>query len=252
MKPAPSTPWLDPRTLARPARVRVFALPFAGGNSAVYRAWGSALPPDIVVCPVLLPGREARLVEPTPGDLLALASAASAALQPHLDVPFVLFSHSMGAMVAFEIARMVQAVGGPAPVILYASGCSAPHLGVAVAATSHLSDREFIDHVRDLGGTPPEVLASAELLDLVLPTLRADFRACERYAYTAGPPLRCRLVAIGGAADEQVSITAVEAWRAHTQGPFEMRILPGGHFFLQDQLPALVAQLAADLGAVGR
>src|SRR5690606_4296146 len=94
---AGATPWLEPRALARPARVRLFAFPCAGGSAAVFRAWGAALPPEVAVCPVRLPGREARLSDPVPGDLVALARAAGEALRPHLDAPFALFGHSMGA-----------------------------------------------------------------------------------------------------------------------------------------------------------
>lgn len=247
MKLAPSTPWLDPRILARPARVRIFALPFAGGSAAVYRAWSPVLPPDIVVCPVLLPGRGSRIGEPAQPDLLALARGASDALRPHLDSPFALFGHSMGALVAFEIARILETTGAPRPEILYASACAAPHLGMKAAETSGLSDPEFIEHVREMGGTPPAVLQSAELLELVLPTLRADFLACERYVYAPGPALHCRLVAIGGASDPDIPVSSVDAWRTYTQGAFERRMFPGGHFYFQDQLPALLAQLASDL-----
>jgi len=205
-------PWLDRGALARPARVRLFTFPFAGGGTSVYRSWSAALPPEVAVCPVRLPGREARIHEPAPRDLVALARAAGDALRPHLDVPFALFGHSMGALLAFELARGLLRRGDPAPRILYASGCAAPHVGTA-DAVSALSDHDFIAHLRKLGATPVEVLASAELLELFLPTLRADFVACERYAYAAGPPLRCRLIAIGGAADEQVSPDQLAAWR---------------------------------------
>lgn len=240
------TPWLDRPARARPARLRLFTFPFAGGGAALYRAWSAQLPPDVAVCPVLLPGREARISEPVPGDLPALARAAGAALRPHLDGPFALFGHSMGALVAFELAHYLAETGGPAPQILFASGSPAPHAG-RPDKVSALSDAAFVEHVRKLGGTPAEVLANAELLELLLPMLRADLVACERYACATRPPLGSRLIAIGGATDGRVSRDQLEAWRAHTRGPFEARILPGGHFDFVTQPAALLAQLASDL-----
>lgn len=246
-----SSAWLDARALERPARVRIFAFPFAGGGTAAYRPWSAALPADIAVCPVRLPGREARLAEPPLEDLVAIARAAGDALRPHLGVPFALFGHSMGALIAFELARHLQATGGPAPRILYASCSPAPDVGEP-DRVSGLSDPAFIEHLRALGGTPPEVLASAELLELLLPAMRADFTASERYAFVPGPLLDCRLIAVGGAADPQVPRHELDAWRAHTRGPFELRVMPGGHFDLLDRPAALLAQLAADLRADAR
>src|SRR5690606_29068736 len=137
-------------------------------------------------------------------------------------------------------------LGAPAPRILYASGCPAPHVGTP-DAVSGMTDRELVEHVRALGGTPAEVLASPELLELLLPTLRADLLACERYACAPGEPLACRLIAIGGAADPQVPRHELEAWRLHTRGPFEARFLPGGHFELLERPGPLLARLGAEL-----
>jgi len=244
--PTGGTPWLDRRALERPARLRLFAFPFAGGGTGVYRSWSAALSPDVAVCPVRLPGREARIAEPASADLVALARAAGDALRPYLDVPFALFGHSMGALLAFELAHHLEATGAPPPRILYASGCPAPHVGIA-DPVSGMSDADLVEHVRGLGRTPAEVLASAELLELILPTLRADLVACERYACAARPPLGCELIAIGGADDDQATPDQVAAWRAHTWGPFTARVLPGGHFDFLDQPAALLAQLAVDL-----
>jgi surfactin synthase thioesterase subunit len=232
------------------AAVRLLCLPPAGGAASFYRNWGNSLPAEVDVCAVQLPGRETRLREPPYTRLGPLVDALAAAIRPHLDRPFAIFGHSMGALLGFELARRLRATAAPEPLLLVVSGHRAPHLPRTRPPLHGLPRAELIEAVRDLQGTPDDVLRNSELLELVLPTMRADFAVCETYVHRVCPPLACRLVALGGIGDELVSREEVAAWRHHTQGPFAMSMLPGDHFFLGRSPAPLLAALSATLGSL--
>lgn len=200
----------------------------------MYRPWGAELPADVELCSVQLPGRETRLREPAFRDLAELVSELSEQILPFLDRPFAFFGHSMGALVAFELARALAAAGSASPVCLFASGRRAPRLADAEPPLTALSDEEFLAEIqRRYGGIPAEVLEHRELVELLLPGLRADIEALERYSYTPGEPLDCPIFAFGGTHDGRVTAEQLQAWREETRARFGMRIFPGGHFFTQ-------------------
>src|SRR5262249_19393623 len=151
--------------------------------------------------------------------------------------------HSLGALVAFELARRLRRDGGPQPARLFVSGCPAPQARTREKSVHTLPDAEFIEELRRLKGTPAVVLADDELMELLLPTLRADFALCEPYAFAPGPPLTCPISALGGLADDTVSRHDLDPWREQTTGPFRLRLLPGDHFFLQAGQPLLLRAL---------
>jgi medium-chain acyl-[acyl-carrier-protein] hydrolase len=213
--------------------LRLFCLPYAGGLATVYRPWAARLPPDVDLCAVELPGRGARLKESPVRDLTALVDAAVEGLRPALDRPFALFGHSMGALVAFELARRLGAQG-LAPRHLFVSGHAAPHLPGVEPPMHPLPDHEFIERLRGLNGTPLEVLQHPELMEMMLPILRADFTACERYVPAPAPPLEVPISAFGGTDDPDVSQERLDAWRPYTSRRFIARRLPGDHFFLNN------------------
>src|SRR5262249_19104347 len=155
--------------------VRLFCLPFAGGGASVFRLWGKDLAPTVEVCPVQIPGRESRLAEPPYTDIRPLAQSLVDHIRPYTQKPFALFGHSMGALVAFELTRMLQRQNGSMPIILLLSAHRAAHLPMRWRPFAHLPGPEFIQRVRDLGGTPDGVFESQDLIDIILPTLRADF-----------------------------------------------------------------------------
>src|SRR5262249_43042969 len=156
---------------------------------AVFRSWSDSLPASVEVCPVQLPGRETRFRELPFTQLAPLAEALGRSLRPFFDRPFAFFGHSMGALVAFELARVLVRTAGPQPVPLFASACAAPQVRDCETPIHALPDAAFREELRRLGGTPALVLHNAELVDLLLPTLRADFAVCETYAYGDGPRL---------------------------------------------------------------
>jgi len=243
---APS-PWIR---IARPrpaARLRLICVPWAGGGASGYRDWPAHLPDDVEVAAVQLPGRESRLAEPPVSSMELLVARLAAGILGHLDRPFALFGHSMGALIAFELAGRLRSAGRE-PVRLFVSGARAPHLPRRWARDRHtLSDREFVSTVRQLGGMPPEVLDSPDLLDLVLPALRGDFALVETYTARAGPVLRCPLSAFGGVEDGDVGHDDLVAWSRHTTGPSRTHLLPGGHFFVRSSRESLLRIVATEV-----
>jgi medium-chain acyl-[acyl-carrier-protein] hydrolase len=212
------------------AALRLFCFPYAGGGASVFRRWGAALP-GVEVRAIQLPGREARLREPPLHRLEPLLEILLDVLRPALDRPFAFFGHSMGAVIGYELARQLRREGGPMPRRLFVSGREAPHTP-SERAYHTLPDPELRQALATLGGTPREVLEHDELMELLLPLLRADFSIIENYRYEPGQPLDCPITALGGTEDRGTPLPAVEGWVMHTCGGFEMHTLPGNHFFL--------------------
>jgi medium-chain acyl-[acyl-carrier-protein] hydrolase len=172
-----------------------------------------------------------------------LVEAAAEALHPLLDRPFCLFGHSMGALVAFELARRLRAEHGLAPTRLFVSGHGAPQLPDLPTLRYDLPDDEFVAALAHLNGTPPEVFAEPELLELLLPLVRADCEVCDTYEYQAEAPFDFPISAFGGSDDAEVPLAVLEAWREHTTADLDVRLFPGGHFYLNEQRPQLLRVL---------
>jgi medium-chain acyl-[acyl-carrier-protein] hydrolase len=206
----------------------------------------------VEVCAVQPPGREGRYGEPLFTDLPALSRALADGLVPLLDRPFAFFGHSLGALVAYETVRALGRDRHVAPVLLALSGHREPHLPPTHPPIHHLPRPAFLAELQRLNGTPEEVLANAELLDLVLPPLRADLAMAETYAPPPGGDLTCPVLAIGSLADDRVSPATLEPWRGITTGPFELVMLPGDHFYLKTHRAALLDLLAARLSGLMR
>ena len=228
-------PWLDrrPRASGRPPKLRVFCFPYAGGGAGVFRSWHGAFGPDVETVPVRAPGRESRISEPALTRMSPLADAAAASLRPLTDEPYVLFGHSLGSLVALEVAHRLTAAGRP-PEALMVAGRRAPHLPLAQAPVHDKPEPELVSELRRMGGTPDELLKDRELMDLLLPLIRADFAVFETYELVDREPLPCPIVAFGGARDADVQRVDLEAWRSYGNGSFDVHMFPGGHFFLQE------------------
>ena len=253
MKPAtqPSERWLAYREVNPRARVRMFCFPYAGGGASAYRGWAGSLPPDVEVCPVQLPGRESRLRETpfeTPGPLI---QALADALQPYFrDLPFVFFGHSMGAMLSFELSRELRRRGQTLPLHLFVSGRRAPQIPDTEEPIHALPEPEFIEKLRELNGTPEEVLQHAELMKLLIPVLRADFSVNELYAYAEEEPFDIGISCFGGLGDKEVSRDDCAAWKDQTRARFRLRMLPGDHFFVHSAKDMILESVARDLAEV--
>ena len=232
--------------------LRLFCFPYAGGGAQVFRAWPGELPPWVEVCAVQPPGRGARMSEPPYKRMTELVPALADALAPALDVPFSFFGHGLGALVAFETARRLREERGVEPALLAVSAQRAPQLPRTEPPAYDLPDDEFVELLRRLRGTPDEVLAHPELLNLMLPILRADFELAETYAYAPAAPLACPVVAFGGLADHRVRREELEAWREQTGARFMLRMFTGvgDHFFINEHRALLLRSLAQELWGI--
>lgn len=242
--------WVSYPKPCRRQRLRLFCFPYAGGGTSLYHAWLPALPPGVELCRVHLPGRENRLTEPAFERLPPLIERLARALPAHCDVPVAFFGHSMGALVAFELARELRRQGAAGPVHLFLSGHRAPQIPDPDPPIHHLPDAQFLSELQRLDGTPEEVLRDAELMQLAMPTLRADFAACETYSYAADEPLDCPISAFGGAWDPRLPEEQLAGWREQTSERFCLRMLPGSHFFLHTARPLLLSALYEDLDQI--
>lgn len=227
--------------------MRLFCFPYAGGNATIFRDWPRHLAPDIEVYPALLPSRGARISELPLTRLSKIVEHLAAAIRPYLDMPFAFFGHSMGALIGFELARLLMSEAGVGPSHLFVAGCRAPHIPDPDPPLHVCSDAEFIEHLRELNGTPEEVLTHPELMALMLPLLRADFEVVETYRYTDGPALGCPVSAYGGLRDSGVTHEHLEGWRERTTAGFVLRMFDGDHFFIHQSAPQLLRTLNREL-----
>jgi len=243
-----STAWITCLQPNPRAALSFFCFPYAGGSATIFKTWADGLPRSVEVYAVQLPGRERRLQERPLTSMAELADSISRALRPYLTRPFAFFGHSMGAKLSFEVALNLRKQQAPEPSSLIVSGCRAPHLPSTDALTYRLPESEFIEKLRRLNGTPREILEHPELMELLLPTLRADFQVVETYAPTLPVrPFGCPLTAYGGLLDAEVARADLEAWRVYTSADFVVRMLPGDHFFLQQSESLLLSTIGRDL-----
>jgi len=205
----------------------------------------------VEVCPVQLPGRESRLRDPAFTHMEPLIEALMGVLPTYLDLPFAFFGHSMGGLISFELARELRRRGGPQPFHLFVSGRRSPELPAREEPIHDLPEPEFIEKLRELNGTPEEVLQHAELMRLLTPILRSDFSINENYTFKEEAPLDMGISAFGGLGDEEVTKDDVAAWAKHTRGRFRMRMLPGDHFFVHSAKDLVTEALARDLAELG-
>lgn len=245
----PSPNWLPSLTARSDVRVRLFCLPHAGSGAAAFYRWKRLVASAIEVVPVFLPGRETRLAEPLPSEVKEVVEALTHALEGSVDFPYALFGHSMGALLAYEWARRIHAVGLPSPVCLFLSGKDAVHLPCRHPALHSLPDEDFLARLQEHYGTPGAVLADPELRAFFLPTLRGDLKVVESYRHAHGVKLNCPIVVLAGAEDPSVSEAGLAAWAELTDGPVTLARVPGDHFYHvhPDHSRALIETLAATL-----
>jgi medium-chain acyl-[acyl-carrier-protein] hydrolase len=234
------------------ASARLFCFPYAGVGVSAYRLWPAAFPAGVELVLMQPPGRESRWGEKAFQDISAIADSATSAIAPYLTTPFAFFGHSLGAMVSFEVARRLRRNGGPQPSHLFVSAHRAPQLPNPHPELRALANRDFIDQIcGQYGGIPQAVLDAPELVELMLPCLRADFTVFETYRYAEEAPLSCSMTALGGTNDRRVSEPEVAAWRKQTTGNFRYQIFDGGHFFIQDRRDDVLKGITQDLAGVG-
>jgi len=223
---------------------RLFCLPFAGGGPATYRGWARRLPADVDVTAVQLPGRTPGSAEPLLASVEEIVDALLPEIRAATDLPYALFGHSMGALVAFELAVALEGAGGPGPTSLFVSGRRAPDELHAGAPLHDLADDAFLDALdRSYGAVPAAIRAEPELLAMLLPALRADVRTFETYAPLTATRVRCPVHVYGGVDDTRPRPEHLTGWQRVAEGEITVQLFPGGHFYLVSEADALTADI---------
>ncbi len=229
------------------ARLRLFCFPYAGTGTSIFRTWSEGLPDDVDVCPVEFPGRGTRIMEAPFARLAPLVQALAQGLAPLLDKPFAFFGHSLGALVAFELARQLRRQLGIGPMHLFVSAARAPQTPARDRPMHALPEAELLDKLGRLNGVPEKVLEDKDVMRIMLPILRADLAVYETYLYSAEPPLACPISGFGGLQDHRVDRPDLEAWREQTSASFSLKMFPGDHFYLNAARPLLLQALGQEL-----
>ncbi|BAZ20930.1 putative thioesterase [Kalymmatonema gypsitolerans NIES-4073] len=232
------------------ASLRLFCFPYAGGSSLIFRTWVNSLPKSLEVCPVELPGRLTQMKSPPFTRMEPLVSAIAPILLPYLDKPFALFGHSMGALVSFELTRLLRREYDISPIHLFISGHRAPQIPDLDPPIHALDEPEFIEDLRRLNGTPKAVLENAELMQLLIPILRADFAVLETYVYSPAPTLNVPITVFGGLQDSEVSSSELQAWQEQTNAAFSRQMFSGDHFFVHSAQSLLLQSLSQELDRI--
>lgn len=231
---------------------RLFCFAHAGGHSVAFRQWPGGLPDRIEVICVQLPGRANRLREPPIASMDELVSRLVSVLAPELERPFAFFGHSMGAVLAWAVARALAEHGHPMPSQLLLSGRRGPRVPHREPPLSGLSNPEFIATImRRYGGIPHELLRHPDVMELLLPAMRADIAAIENFEPPRQTKLPIPIAAFGGIDDHMITRADMAAWSEETSREFRLRLFPGGHFYLEEQRAELLAEITDLLGARG-
>ncbi|HWU90247.1 MAG TPA: alpha/beta fold hydrolase [Kofleriaceae bacterium] len=244
-----TTPWIVRPRPNPGAALRLLCVPYAGGGASVFRRWPDGLPADVELLAIEPPGRETRLRERPFDQLGPLVEALADAVAPRVRPPFAVYGHSLGALVAFGLARELRRRSLGEPVHLFVSGRRAPQLP-ELSPSYHLPDPALVDRLRRLGGIPDALFQEPDLLAFFLPILRADLAVTETAVIPVDDPLACPITALGGLSDERASVAELEAWRAWTRGAFDREMFPGGHFFLQTERTAVLDALSRRLARI--
>ncbi|WP_380280629.1 thioesterase II family protein [Kitasatospora purpeofusca] len=231
-----SSLWLRPlRPAPDTAKVQLLCFPHAGGSAGFFRPLASRFPADVDVRGVQYPGRQDRRAEPALEDINLLADRIHEAFRPPDGLPYAFFGHSLGAVVAFEVARRLERDGDRTPAVLFTSARRAPSRSGG-EQVHLLDDDQVVAEIQALSGTSADLLLDDELVRMVLPAIRSDYRAIETYRLAPdATPLRTPIVALIGGSDPRVDIDETAAWSEHTTADFDLHVFPGGHFYLSDQ-----------------
>lgn len=236
---------LQKRSTVRPHKLRVFCFPYAGAGVSVFRGLSALVPPTVQLFGIQLPGREERWIEPPYTELDPLVENVAKEVLRYTDVPTVLFGHSFGALIAYEVASWLERRAQVGVAGLVVSAAHAPGRSRHGPLLHRLADQRFLDELETFGGFPPEVLQHTELLSLVLPALRADVKLYETYEHRLRPRLYAPVRALGGSSDPRVSRHDLLQWGAVTNYFLGMQVFPGGHFYFHQSPQAVLHSILA-------
>ncbi|AEW95933.1 MULTISPECIES: thioesterase II family protein [Streptomycetaceae] len=239
--------WIRRFHPAPEAAATLVCFPHAGGSASAYFPFSKLLSPGVEVLAVQYPGRQDRRWEPPARSVEELADAVAAVLHTNLTGRFALFGHSMGAAVAFEVARRLEREQGLRPAALFCSARRAPTVRLPAVWERVPGDEDVVAELRKLSGTDAAILDNPDLLRIFLPVIRADYQVAG--GYLAGPDatVDCPITVLAGDRDPETSLAEARGWAAHTKGEFDMHVYPGGHFFIEEHRPAMAEVVAGRL-----
>lgn len=241
-----SSSWFPNRRPSPDCDLRLLCLPYAGGDASAFREWGAALPDNIEVVAIELPGHGQRMAEEPCRCMSSLVDVMAGACAAAIDRPFAIFGHSMGASIAIELASRLATVAERSPVHVFVSGAQAPH--IERRSLQHVSREELLVELRRWNGVPEEVLANNAIIELFIPILRADFALVDTRARgPVGGGLAAPLTVFSGIEDPEVTDEGLKAWRQYTSGTFDLQVFPGGHFFLDSARSELLHEIGRRL-----
>ncbi|RAG87110.1 thioesterase [Streptacidiphilus pinicola] len=235
----PSNPWITGRYAVGEPTVRLICVPQAGAGAGAFSGWRRHVPEGVELAPVELPGRGTREREPHPEDVTALAEAVFQGLRPELTMPYVLFGHSLGGLLAYEVARRVEAQGLREPLAVLISGARAPQTP-SLRTMSDVDEDRLLDWIAANGGLPQEILSYPSFVAEILRAVRTDLRYAEQYLEPDPTRLRSPLHVFAGADDAITPPAYVPLWERCAGGDFRVTTLPGGHAFPHTDPAALL------------
>jgi medium-chain acyl-[acyl-carrier-protein] hydrolase len=233
MKPS-SQRWFFQETQPQ-AKIQLFCFPYAGGSISSYLPWQKALGVEIQVICVQLPGRGSRLFEPCIDSFQELIETLTDLVASQVNQPYLFFGHSLGGLVAFEVTRGLRKRQTILPKQLIISACEAPHNRSESKRLHELNDDALTQALAELSGTPTDILENKELMRLLLPGIRSDFRLNAEYLYSFEPPLKLPLTILAGQEDTHVDIHKLRKWQEQTTAEYQIHVVPGNHFFIDNQ-----------------
>ncbi|MCM2391590.1 thioesterase II family protein [Streptomyces albipurpureus] len=237
--------WIRHRRASN-ARVRVACFPHAGGAASFFNPWQNWTPSDVEILSIQYPGHQDRILEPCLDNMDELVSRLSPFLSEFRDLPLVLFGHSMGASVAFEVCRRLESTFDLSPLRLFVSGQEAPHVPSRGSKSSN-DDEALISDIRRLGEGDAGPLDDPDLRELALPAIRADFRLLESYRPQPIRTISTPISSYTGDRDPDVLPEKAQEWKMETEGSFDFRVFPGGHFYLSELGQEVVSSLLKDI-----
>ena len=236
--------WLMTIEQKKDTRIRLFCFPYAGGNASTYIDWSQYLPDFVEVIAIQPPGRANRLGETSISCMDELTDKITQSFSDDLlDVPYMVFGHSLGARVAFEVMIKMKKMGKKLPTHFFASASRAPSEPTMDRAIHVLPEREFLEELRELGGTPTEILKNSELMTILLPMLRSDFKLSNEYVYKGGERFSCYATIFYGSNDEQIKLKDVSGWDKFFTNNTSFYQVPGDHFYIDKNVTPLINRI---------
>jgi medium-chain acyl-[acyl-carrier-protein] hydrolase len=229
------------------ATYRLFCFPYAGGSASIYTSWGALLPDTVELVAIQPPGRANRLSEGLMTSVREMGAALAQQMPSWLDRPYLIYGHSLGAIVGFEMLHALASTGLPMPLRFFSAARRSPQTTPLQPPIHDYPLEEFKAELRKLNGTPEHILQNQELMQIFVPILRADLQAAHTYHRAPDVQLDCEVSLFSGARDDKVTPEEIRGWQAHFRKPADFRSFPGGHFFMEDDKQSVVNAICESL-----